>query len=474
VIERDTDLDELMRAIRADIDASRSPEEKRARSADPIAKPSARAPQSQEPDSAYEIQVAMPESSGPSHARDSGKPLETEAPKAKRAKKKFFAKVFDVRVLLQRALGLRRLAKLAPHLEALRNGPVPIEELSFAVNDLRQDIARMSAELAAVEGKLLGRVASVAIRSRLANDELAGRIANTDALEGRFEDRIAESRDHADRGRIELFEGAERVHSTLERHWREIADQKRRLDLLVGEIRRKPLEPSPALQTPSPRPAPATLDWNFDDRFRDPVAESRQGGAVYFDSVRKACEATGRRAVLDLRCGNGDFLELLATEGFEASGVESNPAMVERCRARGLEVVERDAIEHLQGLPEGGLACVSAFRVIERLSHDALLALVSLALRALAPGGALILETPDPANLLVAAERFYYDPMRRNPLPSELVAFLVEACGFVDVAVAPRHPLNHAPRAYDDPMLALLQEKLYGPQDYGVIAWKPL
>ena len=27
-------------------------------------------------------------------------------------------------------------------------------------------------------------------------------------------------------------------------------------------------------------------------------------------------------------------------------------------------------------------------------------------------------------------------------------------------------------RDYDEPMLALLQDKLYGPQDYGLVTWK--
>ena len=84
----------------------------------------------------------------------------------------------------------------------------------------------------------------------------------------------------------------------------------------------------------------------------------------------------------------------------------------------------------------------------------------------------LILETPNPANLLVAAERFYLDPTHRNPLPSELTAYLMQSRGFADIEILPLHPLQMERREYTDPMLGLVQEKLYGPQDYGAIGRK--
>jgi hypothetical protein len=72
----------------------------------------------------------------------------------------------------------------------------------------------------------------------------------------------------------------------------------------------------------------------------------------------------------------------------------------------------------------------------------------------------------------VAAERFYTDPTHRNPLPSEMVSCMAEARGFVRVEVLPLQPVPAQRRDYDEPMLALLQDKLYRPQDYGLVAWK--
>jgi len=42
----------------------------------------------------------------------------------------------------------------------------------------------------------------------------------------------------------------------------------------------------------------------------------------------------------------------------------------------------------------------------------------------------------------------------------------------VEVEILPLHPVQHQKKVYEDPMLSLLQEKLYGPQDYAVLARK--
>jgi O-antigen chain-terminating methyltransferase len=65
------------------------------------------------------------------------------------------------------------------------------------------------------------------------------------------------------------------------------------------------------------------------------------------------------------------------------------------------------------------------------------------------------------------------DPTHRNPLPSELTAYLLQSRGFTDIEILPLHPVPGASQEdYSDPMLRLLQEKLYGPQDYGAIGRK--
>ena len=59
--------------------------------------------------------------------------------------------------------------------------------------------------------------------------------------------------------------------------------------------------------------------------------------------------------------------------------------------------------------------------------------LVQQSLRALRPGGILILETPNSENINVATSSFYLDPTHKNPLPRLLVSFLYEYVGFSEI-----------------------------------------
>src|SRR5207244_5000229 len=75
----------------------------------------------------------------------------------------------------------------------------------------------------------------------------------------------------------------------------------------------------------------------------------------------------GFRRVVDLGCGRGEFLRLLAESQIPALGVELNSALIPGLRAQGLEVVEGDAVDYLRGLPEGSLDGIFSAQVIEHL-----------------------------------------------------------------------------------------------------------
>jgi O-antigen chain-terminating methyltransferase len=173
--------------------------------------------------------------------------------------------------------------------------------------------------------------------------------------------------------------------------------------------------------------------------------------------------------VLDLGCGRGEWLELMTEAGFEAHGVDLDAAMLQECRQRCLAVQRGDAVAHLRGLGDESLSAVSAFHLIEHLSFDRLFTLVEEALRVLAPGGLLILETPNPENLLVATGDFHLDPTHRRPLPPPLLAFLTEFCGFARTKVL---RLQESEELEKNPSPALYDVLAGASPDYAVVAQK--
>jgi SAM-dependent methyltransferase len=222
----------------------------------------------------------------------------------------------------------------------------------------------------------------------------------------------------------------------------------------------------------------------FEDRFRGAEADVCKRLSVYLPEVL-ACvraDATGPR-VLDLGPGRGEWLALLAGAGVPAVGVDDNPAMVEHLRLRGLDVACGDAAAHLAVVRDGALDALTAFHVVEHLDLEALLELLAQARRVLRPGGLLILETPNPANLVMGACNFYLDPTHRAPVPPARLQFLAAACGFTDIRTWELHPKEDVDlsgmrlegvAAPDTAVLAAaLQKGLFGPQDYAVLLRTP-
>lgn len=220
----------------------------------------------------------------------------------------------------------------------------------------------------------------------------------------------------------------------------------------------------------SPEPHINLLDAfyaSFDEKFRGDRDAIKQRLKVYLPFI------SNDGTTIDLGCGRGEWLELLRDVEINATGVELNSVLVKECRDRRLNVVEQDLFAYLSTLPDESVSTVSAFHVVEHLSIENLVVLLNEALRVLKPGGVLLLETPNPRNVLVGTCNFYFDPTHRNPIPSEVLALLVETRGFDQVEVLPLNPSEDAPVAGDSEIVQRFNKYFYGPMDYGLVARRP-
>jgi O-antigen chain-terminating methyltransferase len=212
----------------------------------------------------------------------------------------------------------------------------------------------------------------------------------------------------------------------------------------------------------------------FEDAFRGSREEIKTRVSTYIPLLNEHRVGSEQMPVLDVGCGRGEWLELLRENGLTASGVDRDSMMVEMCRSRNLNVTENEALAHLKSLPDGSLGAVTSFHMVEHLAFDETLAFIDEALRVLKPGGLIILETPNPRILSVGAHTFWLDPTHRKPLPSLMLRFFVEARGFCDANVQELHPYPPGALFPDDGkgVTNRLNDLLYGPQDYAVIARK--
>jgi SAM-dependent methyltransferase len=268
--------------------------------------------------------------------------------------------------------------------------------------------------------------------------------------------------------RIEALEAQVRVLA------RELGETAQRVAGLETELRAKVDGYGPRF---------AALYAGFTDRFRGSTAEVTAKLTGYLPDVRRLVGAVAAAGavgggVVDVGSGRGEWLALLREAGVPASGVDVNPVFVESGRARGLDLVQGDAVAHLQGLPPDSVDVVTAFHVIEHLDVETLLALLAAARHALRPGGCVLVEAPNPSNLRMGACDFYNDPTHRAPLPHALTEYLVSASGFGEVEVRPLHPDDRSPFGPADSgtgeqIQQVVAFTLYGPQDYAVLGYKP-
>jgi 2-polyprenyl-3-methyl-5-hydroxy-6-metoxy-1,4-benzoquinol methylase len=242
--------------------------------------------------------------------------------------------------------------------------------------------------------------------------------------------------------------------------------------------------PAPGGDTGTAVPAAPPADRfdyvGFERRFRgDPEDVLATLSERYLDLLASSAP------VLDVGCGRGELLSALAERGVSCSGVDLDAGMVAEARAAGLDVAAGDGIAHLRSLPEGSLGSIIAVHVVEHLPLHALLDLLELAATRLRPGGILVAETPNPASLVVLGNSYILDPTHVWPLHPSLLTFLCERAGFRDVELR-----FHAPaEAYHLPRLDVpegadwarpvneavdrLNEVLFGPQEYAVVARTP-
>jgi O-antigen chain-terminating methyltransferase len=273
----------------------------------------------------------------------------------------------------------------------------------------------------------------------------------------------------------ELAEAVSGVRTHSERDRSEARIRQAQVDLFLTEVRRSLPAPPDAKRLVRLPSAVDNLYVALEEAFRGSREVIKERAREYLDDVL-ALPRGG--PVVDVGCGRGEWLELLKESGVDAYGIDLNPEFVEGCVARGLDARVADALEHLAKVPERSLAAVTAIHLVEHLPIESLVELIDLSIRALEPGGLLILETPNPDSLAVVASTFYIDPSHIRPLNPLFLTFLVGARGLADVEVRYKRPADGGVPAPDRerpwavdlvPMVEAVNHRIFGPQDYAVL-----
>lgn len=168
---------------------------------------------------------------------------------------------------------------------------------------------------------------------------------------------------------------------------------------------------------------------DFEKRFRGSGEEISARLAKYLPLF------AGRREILDIGCGRGEFLALLKNNGQQGLGLDLSDSMLEETRARSLDCLKADALQFLKNRPAASLDGIFSSQVIEHFKPDYLRRVISECFRVLRPGAVLLLETINPLSVFALSRIYFLDPTHRSPLHPEYMRYLLENSGFSSVDI---------------------------------------
>ena len=193
--------------------------------------------------------------------------------------------------------------------------------------------------------------------------------------------------------------------------------------------------------------------WRFEQRMRG-TPEALEGRLRGYEDLvvplRDELSTSEGEALrwIDLGCGRGEFCALLREWGWRAEGVDASPGAVEACRERGIEATLADVLAYLETRQDDPVEGISAIQLIEHLPQRAWVHLFEEVHRALASGGAFLLETINGQNPDAIADHFVADVTHTWPGHPETLRLMAEHAGFDPVEVRFLHE-DHRGNAQD-------------------------
>jgi SAM-dependent methyltransferase len=127
---------------------------------------------------------------------------------------------------------------------------------------------------------------------------------------------------------------------------------------------------------------------NFPDITERASSDLSERCLFWLERLVEVVHPPGR--ALEIGCGHGGFVRLMQELGFDATGTELSPWVVDFARRTFSIPVVQGRLETLDLEP--GFKCIAAFDVLEHLDDP--LGTISRCAELLAPGGVLLLQTP--------------------------------------------------------------------------------
>lgn len=170
----------------------------------------------------------------------------------------------------------------------------------------------------------------------------------------------------------------------------------------------------------------------------------RRWSANTYRRVRDWLPADRSVRCLDVGCGHGNVLHMLACNGYhDIQGVDASSEQVALAQRVCSNVVRGDAFEYLVSR-QGVFDVVLAFDVIEHFTRAECLEFLELVFGALRPGGCCILQTPNADSPWCSSVR-YGDLTHETAFSPQSLQIALRLVGFRQCECRETRPVAHGP-----------------------------
>jgi 2-polyprenyl-3-methyl-5-hydroxy-6-metoxy-1,4-benzoquinol methylase len=163
---------------------------------------------------------------------------------------------------------------------------------------------------------------------------------------------------------------------------------------------------------------------------------------IYRRDIRPALPLPGAGPVVDIGCGQGDLVQLMLADGFDACGIDVSPEQVGIARAAGLDQIREGDYRALLADRRAGLAAVTATDLLEHLGKQEVLETFDAVAASLMPGGLFIGRVPNAASPFSGRIQ-YGDFTHESSFTDRSIRQLAAAAGFGSVTVSSCPPVAH-------------------------------
>ena len=215
--------------------------------------------------------------------------------------------------------------------------------------------------------------------------------------------------------------------------------------------------------------------FDFENHFRGSREHIKEVQKIYLKYFE------GRKNVLDLGCGRGEFTEMLLENNVGVTGVDIYEPYVEFMKMQKLPAVCDGAAEYLRKMDK--VDGIFLGQVVEHIPVQSIIEICNLAYEKLEEGAYLIMETPNPMSLAIFTECFYMDPSHKRPVHPKTLQYLAQKAGFESVEILftdssrlpykiPKLDSQAGNVTEFNEAMERVENLLYGSQDYAIIARK--